>query len=322
MKNEADCEYGILQEIGPGIRRALAPNPGPFTLYGTGTYVIGSGRVAVVDPGPSIEEHIEAIVRGLEGETITHILVTHTHLDHSPGSALLQGFTDAPTYGFGPHGSGRAGGERRIEATIAGPSEEGADFDFTPDIEVRDGDIIDCGDFAVECVHTPGHTSNHVCYRLRPFAENGGGLFCGDHIMGWSTTIVSPPDGDMGAYIGSLQRLLEDDDRVCWPTHGAPIDDPKARIEALIHHRRRREREIVDCLRQGIDTIPEMVRHIYRRLPVAMHRAAARSVLASIVHLIEQGAVEGPDRISLDSRYALPSSDSKDSVRGSSPARR
>lgn len=318
-KKETDCEYGILQEAEPGIRRVIAPNPGPFTLYGTGTYVIGKGNVAVIDPGPAITAHIEALVQGLHDETISHILVTHTHLDHSPGCALLKDFCDAPTYGFGPHGSGRERREGQVEARIAGPAEEGADFDFTPDIQVRDGDIIDGDDFVIECLHTPGHTSNHVCYRLCEPTEGSGILFCGDHVMGWSTTIVSPPDGDMGAYIGSLKRLLEEDDRTYWPTHGDPIRDPKSRIESLIHHRHRREGEIIDCLHRGIDTIPEMVRDIYRELPAAMHRAAGRSVLASIIHLIEQGMVSGADPVSLDTRYAL---GPNDSIPGSSLSRR
>ncbi|WP_025772222.1 MBL fold metallo-hydrolase [Thioalkalivibrio sp. HK1] len=322
-KKKTDCEYGILRKVGPGIRRLLAPNPGPFTLYGTGTFVIGKGNVAVIDPGPAIPAHIEALVRGLRNETITHILITHTHLDHSPGCAGLKDFCDAPTYGFGPHGSGREHRKDRVRAKIAGSQEEGADFDFTPDIEVRDGDIITGGDFVIQCLHTPGHTSNHVCYRLcegaEEGAEDGGTLFCGDHVMGWSTTIVSPPDGDMGAYIASLERLLEEDDRIYWPTHGDPIRDPKARIETLIHHRQRREREIVDCLHRGIDTIPEMVRDIYRELPVAMHRAAERSVLASIIHLIEQGMVSAPDPVSLDSRYTLAA---KDSITEASPSRK
>ena len=170
----------------------IARNPSPFTFHGTGTYVVGHGRVAVIDPGPALGDHIEALAGGLRGETITHVLVTHTHRDHSPGCALLRRFSAAPTYGFGPHGSGRPKAGEEVE--VVEVVEEGADFEFKPDIEVRDGDVIECDGFSFECVHTPGHTSNHVCYRLREERA----LFCGDHVMGWSTTIVSPPDGHMG----------------------------------------------------------------------------------------------------------------------------
>ena len=295
-----DFEYGVLETVAPSVRRVIARNPSPFTFHGTGTYVVGHGRVAVIDPGPALEEHIEALARGLRGETVTHVLVTHTHLDHSPGCALLRRFTPAPTYGFGPHGSGRPkAGEKAVVV------EEGADFEFAPDVEVRDGDAIEGDGFSFECVHTPGHTSNHMCYRLREERA----LFCGDHVMGWSTTIVSPPDGHMGTYIASLERLLEDDDLTYWPTHGAPIRGPKPYVESLIRHRRERARQVETCLRDGVDTIPEMVKRLYHDLPVAMHPAAARSVLSTIIHLVEQGTVAcgnaASEVPSIDARYAL-----------------
>ena len=295
-----DFEYGVLQSVAPYLRRVVARNPSPFTFHGTGTYVVGHGRVAVVDPGPALADHIEALVEGLRGETVTHVLVTHTHRDHSPGCALLRRSSPAPTYGHGPHGSGRpAAGERPVTV------EEGADFDFAPDVEVRDGDVIECDGFSFECVHTPGHTSNHVCYRLREERA----LFCGDHVMGWSTTIVSPPDGHMGTYIASLERLLDAGDRIYWPTHGAPIRDPKPHVESLIAHRRRRVREVEACLRDGIGTIAEMVARLYHDLPARMHPAAARSVLSTMTLLIERGDAVRADAAfgagPLDARYAL-----------------
>ena len=296
FNRELDFEYGMLEAVAPAIRRVIARNPSPFTFHGTGTYVVGHGRVAVIDPGPALADHIEALVGALRGETITHVLVTHTHRDHSPGCALLRRFTAAPTYGFGPHGSGRSVAEDRAVVV-----EEGADFEFVPDIAVRDGDVIECDGFSFECIHTPGHTSNHVCYRL--LDEHA--LFCGDHVMGWSTTIVSPPDGHMGTYIASLERLLGADDRMYWPTHGAPIHDPKPYVESLIEHRRLRARQIHSCLREGIDTIPEMVERLYRDIPTAMHPAAARSVLSTIIHMVELGKVVCEGSASLDSRYAL-----------------
>ena len=295
-----DFEYGVLETVAPSVRRVIARNPSPFTFHGTGTYVVGRGQVAVVDPGPALEEHVEALARGLRGETITHMLVTHTHRDHSPGCALLRRFTPAPTYGFGPHGSGRPQAGEEVEVV-----EEGADFEFEPDVTVRDGDVIKGDGFSFECVYTPGHTSNHMCYRLREEQA----LFCGDHVMGWSTTIVSPPDGHMGAYIASLERLLEGDDRTYWPTHGAPIRDPGPFVESLIEHRRLRARQIGACLRDGIDTIPAMVDRLYHDLPVAMHPAAARSVLSTIIHLVEQGNIvcagAASEVASIDARYAF-----------------
>ena len=316
FNRKLDFEYGTLEIVAPSVRRIVARNPSPFTFHGTGTYVVGHGRVAVIDPGPALDEHIEALASGLRGETITHVLVTHTHRDHSPGCALLRRFTPAPTYGFGPHGSGWS--REEDEAVVV---EEGADFDFAPDVEVRDGDVIECDGFSFECVYTPGHTSNHVCYRLREERA----LFCGDHVMGWSTTIVSPPDGHMGTYIASLERLLDDDDRIYWPTHGAPIRDPKSYVESLLEHRRLRARQVDACLREGIDTIPEMVARLYQDLPPHMRPAAARSVYSTIVYLIERGdvvstgageeagfatrtgAAAGPGRGSppMDARYAL-----------------
>ena len=294
-----DFEYGVLETVAPSVRRVVARNPSPFTFHGTGTYVVGHGQVAVIDPGPALDEHIEALARGLHGETVTHVLVTHTHRDHSPGCALLRRFTPAPTCGFGPHGSGRPKAGEEAEVV-----EEGADFEFEPDIAVRDGDVIEGDGFSFECVYTPGHTSNHMCYRLREERA----LFCGDHVMGWSTTIVSPPDGHMGTYIASLERLLDCDDRTYWPTHGAPIRDPKPYVRSLIEHRRLRARQVETCLRDGIDTIPEMVKRLYQDLPVRMHPAAARSVLSTIIHLVEQGGVVCVDSSTalsaIDARYA------------------
>ena len=295
-----DFEYGVLETVAPSVRRVVARNPSPFTFHGTGTYVVGHGRVAVIDPGPALDEHIEALARGLRSETVTHVLVTHTHRDHSPGCALLRRFTSAPTYGFGPHGSGRPKAGEEAEVV-----EEGADFEFEPDISVRDGDVIECDGFSFECVYTPGHTSNHMCYRLREERA----LFCGDHVMGWSTTIVSPPDGHMGTYIASLERLLDGDDRTYWPTHGAAIRDPKPYVRSLVEHRRLRAYQVETCLRDGIDTIPEMVKRLYHDLPVRMHPAAARSVLSTVIHLVERGDVVCVDAATAlsagDARYAL-----------------
>ena len=286
FRRDLEFTYGEIAEVAPGIRRVVARNPSPFTLYGTGTYILGRGNVAVIDPGPADDAHIAALLEGLNGETITHLLVTHTHMDHSPGCRLLQEHTDAKTYAYGPHGAGKL--ERGV------PVEEGGDMDFRPDWKVRHGDVIHGDGWSVECVYTPGHTSNHICYQL----QGERVLFTGDHVMGWSTSIISPPDGDMAAYLSSLELLLERDDRIFWPTHGPCVEDPKPLVSAFIAHRRERESQILDCIGNGVFRIEEMVPLMYSDLPEFMYPAAARSVLAATVYLVENGtlATEGdPD---------------------------
>lgn len=293
LRRELEFAYGELAEIAPGIRRIIARNPSPFTLHGTGTYVLGRGSVAVIDPGPADPSHIAALLAGLRGERISHVLVTHTHLDHSPGCRLLARHADAPTYGYGPHGAGR------LEADT--PVEEGADLEFRPDRRVRHGQRIEGDGWSLECVHTPGHTSNHCCYAL----DGAGALFSGDHVMGWSTSIVSPPDGNMGDYLASLALLLERDDRIYWPTHGPAVQEPKTLVRAFIAHRRGRERQILDCVGRGQRRIADMLPSMYADLPKRMHPAAARSALAAIEHLIEKGTLVADGEARLDGIYRL-----------------
>ena len=293
FKRELDFEYGEVEEVAPGIRRVVANNPSPFTLYGTGTYILGTGNVAVIDPGPADPAHIQALVDGLPDETISHVLVTHTHMDHSPGCALLKEHCDAPTYAFGPHGAGK------LEEGV--PVEEGGDMDFRPDELVRHGEVIEGGDWSVECVYTPGHTSNHMCFQLR----ESKALFSGDHVMGWSTSIISPPDGDMMAYMVSLELLLERDDDVYWPTHGPCIDDPKTHVRAFIEHRREREAQILECVGRGVGLIHDMVPDMYRDTPEFMYPAAARSVLAAIEYLVQRGELKTDGDVAMDAHYSL-----------------
>lgn len=291
-RRELEFEYGSIAQLAPGIRRVIANNPGPFTFHGTGTYILGTGNVAVIDPGPDNPEHIEAILAGLGGETISHILVTHTHTDHSPGCRPLQAQTGAPTYAFGPHGAGKL--EEGVQV------EEGGDMDFTPDQLIKHGDIIQGGDWTVECVYTPGHTSNHMCFAL----QEQKALFTGDHVMGWSTSIISPPDGDMAAYMRSLELLLERDDAVYWPTHGPSIVDPKAHVRAFIAHRLEREDQILKCIDEGTHLIREMVPLMYRDTPEFMYPAAARSVLAAMENLLQKNKVVADgNALSMDSSY-------------------
>ena len=273
FNRELNFEYGVCQHIAKDIRRIMAPNPSAFTFHGTGTYIIGSGSVAVIDPGPNIPEHVDAILSALSGESISHILVTHTHLDHSPAVEHIKAATGAPSYAFGPHG-------RNLQSDTV---EEGADFDFTPDHFVNDGEIIPGEGWTVQGVHTPGHTSNHMCFSFQE--ENA--LFCGDHVMGWSTTVVSPPDGNMKSYMDSLKKVADRKEITFYPTHGAPISDPKSFIVALVALRKEREEQIILCLKDGISLIPEMVKRMYVGIDPKLHKAAGRSVLAHMIHLVE-----------------------------------
>jgi glyoxylase-like metal-dependent hydrolase (beta-lactamase superfamily II) len=290
---ELQFRYGVLEDVVPNVRRLVAQNPGPFTLHGTGTYVVGRGRVAVIDPGPASRAHIELLCAALAGEEITHILVTHTHADHSPGARLLAAKTGARTYGFGPHALGRYQRGEVVEA--------GADLDFTPDQRLAHGEVLELGALRIECVHTPGHCSNHLCFAL----PDTGVLFSGDHVMAWSTSIVSPPDGDMGQYLASLEHLLARDDSLYLPTHGALIADPKPFVRAYLRHRHTRERQIVTCLAHGVDRIAQMLPGMYVGLPESLLPAAARSVFAHLLHMLERELVACDGPPSLDAAYRL-----------------
>jgi glyoxylase-like metal-dependent hydrolase (beta-lactamase superfamily II) len=291
FRREFAFEYGKLEPVAPGIRRIVANNPGPFTFRGTGTYVVGQGEVAVIDPGPDLAEHVDALLGGLADERITHILVTHTHRDHSPSAAAVKEATGAPTYGFGPHG-----GMRGIPGI-----EEGGDWDFAPDIVTKDGDQIIGSGWRFEAVHTPGHTSNHLCFAL----PDQGILFSGDHVMGWSTSVIAPPDGDMAAYMASLDKLLQRNDSVYWPTHGPAITEPKEHVRAFIAHRREREAGVVACLEAGIGHIDAMVERLYVGLNPNLKRAAGRSVLAHLIDLVNRGVAKTDSPPSVDATYRL-----------------
>jgi glyoxylase-like metal-dependent hydrolase (beta-lactamase superfamily II) len=275
------CDYRKLEAVGPGIRRIVAENPGPFTFLGTGTYVVGQGEVAVIDPGPELPEHVDALLEQLGQERVSHILVTHTHRDHSPAARLLQARTGAPTYGFGPHG----GGDHEVEA--------GADLDFEPDIAIADGAVLEGSGWRLEALHTPGHTSNHLCFAF----PRERALFCGDHVMGWSTTVIQPPDGVMADYMAQLRRLRLRHERTYWPTHGAPIADPAAHLDALIAHRLARREKVLAALetrpRRPIELVP---RAYEASLDRRLHSAAAQSLLAHLIELAGEGlARETPE---------------------------
>ena len=275
-------EYGRPDQVSPLIRRIVARNPGPFTFTGTGTYLVGRGEVAVIDPGPDLPEHLDAIVRALDGERIAAIAITHTHLDHSPLAAPLAQMSAAPVWGLAA--------PQTQDAAVR--LDEGHDRSFRPDRQVRDGERVAGPGWTLEAVATPGHASNHICWAL--IEENA--LFSGDHVMGWSTTVVSPPDGDMGAYYASLDKVAARRFERLWPTHGPPITEVAPFLAAYKAHRLAREAQILAQLAQGRERIAEIVPVIYADVDPRLHPAAAHSVLAHLIHLAASGQVvcEGP----------------------------
>jgi len=269
---------GAVEETVPGlVRRVLCDNPSAFTFRGTNTYLIGGGEgVAVLDPGPVDAAHLAAILAATRGERVSRILVSHTHRDHSPGAAALAAATGARTFGFGPH--------------LTPPSEggEGGDHGFRPDIRLADGETIEGNGWRLTALHTPGHCGNHLCFAL----EGTGTLFSADHVMSWSTSIVSPPDGDMAAYMRSLQRLRERDDRLLLPGHGPAITEPEPFLAALAAHREEREARVAEALvRAGRATAAELVPPVYGPLDPRLVAAAGRSLLAHLIKLEAEGAV-------------------------------
>ena len=279
FNRELNVSHGVRTQLSPLVSHILAPNPGPFTFKGTGVHLVGAGQtVAVIDPGPDIAEHLSALKRVIGARRISHILVTHSHRDHSPAAAALKSLSGAPVYGLPDHAA-----PSRQEGAV----DEAHDHDFVPDVMVHDGMEIAGDGFSFECVATPGHTANHVCYALRE--ENS--LFSGDHVMGWSTSVIAPPDGDMGQYIASLEKLLTRDETLFYPTHGSPIPDSKDWVGQLIAHRRQREEQILAALRAGPCDIPQLVRRLYPDITPGLQAAAAQQVRAHLLHLAEKSAV-------------------------------
>ena len=268
---------GIAQAIDPLVTRVLAPNPSPFTYTGTQTYLVGTSDLAVIDPGPDEPEHLDALTAAIAGRKVVAILCTHTHRDHSPAAAPLKAATGAPVIGCAP-----------LVLKDAGPRADAAfDTSYAPDRVLGDGETVSGEGWTLEAVATPGHTSNHLCFALR---ENGA-LFTGDHVMGWSTTVVAPPDGDMADYMASLERLMGREDQVYFPAHGPQIDKPRRFVRGLIGHRRQREGQILRLLRQDVGAVPAMVERMYVGLDPRLTGAAGRSVLAHLIDLRTRGLV-------------------------------
>jgi glyoxylase-like metal-dependent hydrolase (beta-lactamase superfamily II) len=273
----AAAPYGSSERLSPRVRRVLARNPSPFTYLGTGTYVVGNGKVAVIDPGPDEDAHLDAILEATAGETITHLLVTHTHRDHSPLAVRLKAATGAIVVGCAP-----------LVIEDAGPRADAAfDSSYAPDAVLADGEAVTGPDWTLRALHTPGHTSNHLCFEL----EQEKALFTGDHVMGWSTTVVAPPDGDMAAYMRSLRLLMGRDDAIYYPTHGDPVAEPRRLVKGYIAHRRQREAQILRLLGEGAKPVPDMVAVMYAAIDTRLHAAAGRSVLAHLIDLEARGQV-------------------------------
>lgn len=272
--------YKKLVTVRPGIRRMTAGNPSPFTFKGTNTWVVGEGRVAIVDPGPALAEHVDSLVWALRYETVSHIVVTHTHRDHSPGAALLQQRLDVPVVGCVspafPDGS------------VLHEDDGGVDDTFSADIRLQDKQVLEDQHWSLEAVHTPGHLGDHLC-----FAVGGTDwLLSGDHVMGWSTSIISPPGGHMGSYMKSLHRMLERHDQLYLPGHGPEITEPSRFVEFLIKHRIEREQAIIRCIDRGSKTLEAILPGVYADIPVALFPAAARSLAATLEYLVEEQRIE------------------------------
>lgn len=287
-------EPGRLEQVAPLIRRRVAGNRGPFTATGTCTYVIGHGRVAVIDPGPDDPAHLDGLLAELSGESVEAILVTHTHKDHSPGARRLKEATGAPILGCGPHRAARPLGEGEIPALDAS-----ADRAHRPDREMREGDAASGPGWTLTAVETPGHTMNHLAFAC-PEAD---ALFSGDHVMAWSTTVIAPPDGQMRAYMDSLDKLRGRDDAVYWPGHGGPVREPSRFVRGLAGHRRQREAGIRARLAAGDQGIAEIVAALYQGLDPRLRGAAALSVFAHLEDLVSRGLAECEGPPLLHSRY-------------------
>lgn len=286
-----DPPPGVAETLAPGLRRILAPNPSPMTWRGTNTYLLGTRALAVIDPGPDDPAHLGAILAALEpGQSISHIFVTHAHLDHSPLARALSQVSEAPVFAFGDARAGRSAVMQRLAASGLIAGGEGVDGDFTPDHCLADEQGVVGDDWSLRALWTPGHFGNHLCFDWQ------GQVFCGDLVMGWASSLVSPPDGDLSDFMDSCRRLLTRDAAVLHPGHGAPIADPAARLRLLLEHRAMRETAILAALRNGPATAHALAQEVYTDTPPALIPAATRNVLAHLIDLTGKSSVahDGP----------------------------
>lgn len=291
-----EAAYGRAIEVAGGVLRLTVENPGPFTFHGTNTYIVGHHSLAVIDPGPEDEAHLAAILRAAAGRPISHILVSHTHRDHSPLAQRLKAETGAIVCAEGPHRPARP-----LRIGELNPLDASADTGFQPDVALADQAVVEGEGWTLRAVHTPGHAANHAAFAL----EGTGILFSADHVMAWSTSIVAPPDGAMTDYMASLDKLLARDDRLFLPGHGGPVTAPQSFMRGLKAHRKMRERAIIERLSAGDRTIPEMVKAIYRETDPRLHGAAGLSVLAHLEDLVARDAVVTGGAPAIDGEYRL-----------------
>jgi glyoxylase-like metal-dependent hydrolase (beta-lactamase superfamily II) len=296
FNKKLDLAPDTIDEVMPSVRRIMADNPGPFTFKGTVSYIIGRGKVAIVDPGPADERHIAALLDAVRNETVTHIFVTHTHRDHSPAVPAIKAATGATVYAEGPHRPARP-----LHIGEHNPLDSSGDRDFMPDVRLRDGEVVEGDGFTIEAVTTPGHTANHMSFALK----QRNVLFAGDHVMGWATTIVAPPDGAMSDYMQSLDKLSRRAESIYLPGHGPAIHDATRFVSYYVLHRKAREASILHRLGKGDADIPTIVRAIYIGLDPRLTGAAGLSVLAHLEDLVTRGLVETDGLPSIDGTYRL-----------------
>ena len=292
-------EPGIAEWLAPGLRRVLAPNPSPMTFRGTNTYLIGDGDLAIIDPGPSDENHLNALIQSIGTERVSAILVTHAHVDHSPLARALADRVNAPIYAFSDATGGRSAVMQQLAATGLMGGGEGVDHDFSPDIQLTDGETVSGGGWTLRALHTPGHFGNHLS-----FAWNDV-LFCGDLVMGWASSLVSPPDGDLTDFMASCRRLRSQDWSVFHSGHGAPILDPAERLDWLISHRLSRETAVLEALQDGPATSATLAKRIYTDTPAALLPAATRNVLAHLIDLHGKNIVSPIGSLHAEALFSL-----------------
>ena len=297
FRTDFDPRYGQAVDMVPGLQRIVCENPSPFTFHGTNTYLLGGDSVAVIDPGPPDEAHFEAILAAIGGRKVSHIIVTHTHMDHSPLARPLAEKTGAAIYAEGPHRPARP-----LNLGEINPLDASGDNEFAPDHVLQHGDVIDGDGWQLDCVFTPGHTANHMAFGWRDTDY----LFPGDHVMAWATSIVAPPDGAMTDYMASLDLLLEQPQQIYFPGHGGRLENAHNFVRALRSHRRMREQAVFKQVEKGQQHIADMVAVIYRNTDKKLHRAAGLSVLAHLEDLVARGrvATEGP--VALEGRFWVP----------------
>ncbi|MCZ0812227.1 MBL fold metallo-hydrolase [Roseovarius sp. EGI FJ00037] len=299
LQSDFDPPVGIAEDLGDGIRRILAPNPSPMTFRGTNTYLLGESGLAVIDPGPADEAHLSAILGAVKpSQRITHILVTHAHLDHSPLAARLAEETGARVHAYGGAQDGRSAVMKRLAASGLGDGGEGIDHGFRPDIRLADGESVEGAGWRITALWTPGHLGNHLCFQSRD------AIFSGDLVMGWASSLVSPPDGDLTDFMASCQRLKSVGAQIFHSGHGAPIEDPLARLDWLIAHRRSREAAILKELRSGPATAQALADRIYSDTPTSLMPAATRNVLAHLIDLMGQTLAAPIDPLSSRARFS------------------